>query len=697
MTIIRESAKLGDTEFVIETGRMARQANGAVTVRYGDSQVLCTATGGHEEGWLMCDYQENRWAAGQIPGGFFKREGKPSDKATKTSRLIDRPHRPLLPDGYEMQLVAWVVSADQVNDTDVLSITGASTALMVSDIPWDGPVAGVRVGLIEGDFVANPTFEERKHSDLDIVMACKPNQVVMVEGKADGITEDTMMDALDFGRDSVQDVLELQEKLADTAGKEKMDLELKTLDPDIKGEVAETVSSTLEDKLTIVDKQERTQAISQLKDQVIEDLEDEFPGESDDISEAFEEVKKETMRELVLEREERIDGRAFDEVRDIDCEVGLLPKAHGSALFTRGETQALVTTTLGTGRDYQQVDGLEGEYEKNFFLHYNFPPFCVGETWPFRSPKRREVGHGYLAERALRPSLPDLEDEFPYILRVVSDIMESNGSSSMASVCGGSLAMMDAGVPLEEPTAGIAMGLIKEGDQTAILTDILGDEDHMGDMDFKVAGTREGITTFQLDTKVDGLKDETLRQALEQAKDARLQILDVMTDTLSEPRSQLSHGAPRITSIDIDPSMIGAVIGSGGETIRGIEDTTGADVNIDEDGTVHVAAEDEESASQAIEIIEGLTAKPEKNKVYLGTVKATKNFGAFIEIIPGQEGLCHISELTEGRVDKVEDVLKKGDECLVKVLDYDPASEKIKLSRKEAIGEDADYDYVSEE
>lgn len=697
MTVIKEGAKLGDQQFTLETGKVAKQANGSVIVEYGDCQVLCTGTDGGPDGWLMADYIENRAAAGQIPGGFFKREGKPSGKATKTSRLIDRPIRPLLPDGYnrDTQVVAWVLSADQVYDTDVLSITGCSAALHISDVPFDGPVAGVRVGYVDGEFIANPTFEQRDESEMDIVLAASEDDVAMVEGKANEISEELMLDALDFGKEAVQDLIQVQHKLREMVGKEKMEVPDNSLDPDIEGAVSEFVEGELGDALTIADKEERSDAISALENDLEDELEDQFPDADDEISRAFDKIKKKTMRQNLVNEGQRIDGRDFDEVRPVDCEVGMLSEPHGSALFTRGETQAMVMTTLGTGRDYQRIDGLEGEFEKDFYLHYNFPPFCVGETWPFRSPKRREVGHGFLAERALKPILPDLEEEFPYIIRLVSDIMESNGSSSMASVCGGSLAMMDTGVPISRPAAGIAMGLVKEDDDIAILSDILGDEDHMGDMDFKVAGTREGITAFQLDTKIGGIDRETMDKALEQAREGRFEILDIMEDTLSEPRQGLSDSAPRILTVDIEPSQIGAVIGSGGETIRGIEETTGADVNIDDDGTVKITSSDEEAAQQAVEIVEGLTAKPEAGKVYLGEVKATKNFGAFIEILPGKEGLCHISELTEGRVDSVEDVLKAGDECLVKVLNYEASSGKIKLSRKEALGEEQDYDYIT--
>jgi polyribonucleotide nucleotidyltransferase len=701
MTIVREGALLGDTEFVIENGRMARQADGSVRVAYGDSQVLCTATdGGPGDDLpffpLLCDYVENYWSAGSIPGGYFKREGKPGDKATLTSRLIDRPTRPLFPDGYERdtQLVAWVVSADKVNDTDVLSITGCSAALMVSDLPWNGPIAGVRVGRVDGDFVANPTFEQREDSDLDLVMAVSQDAIVMVEGEGEEVSEDVLVDAMAYGEESVEDVLDLQEELADEVGKEKMDFEAPEIDDELEEAVREIAASDIEEAFSAGDKLEREDALDEIEEQTEQKLVEQFPERADQIGDAFDDLKKEVMRTKIHETQTRIDGRALDDIRPLDIEVGLIPEAHGSALFTRGETQALATSTLGTDDDELRVDSLEDDYEKNFFLHYNFPDFSVGETAPFRSTSRRETGHGMLAERALSPLMPDLED-FPYTIRVVSDILESNGSSSMASVCGGSLSLMDAGVGVEKPTAGIAMGLIKEDDDVHILTDIRGIEDHMGDMDFKIAGTHDGITAFQLDTKIEDLDRDTMEAALDQAQDARLEILDAMTDVLPEPRKELAPNAPRIIEIEIPTDKIGNVIGSGGKTIRSIQDETNTTINIDDDGTVSIAAQDQQSADQAIDIIEGLTAEPKEGETYLGTVQTVTGFGAFVEILPGTDGLCHISELTEGRVDEVEDVLKEGDECLVKVLDVG-SDGKIKLSRKDAMAEKAEAEEGAE-
>ncbi len=700
MAILREGAKFGDKELILETGRMARQANGSVVVQFGDCMVLCTATAGGLRPDLpffplICDYVENFWAAGAIPGGYFKREGRPGEKATKTCRLMDRPARPLFPDGYmnNTQLIAWVISADRVYDTDILSVTGASAALMISDIPWNGPIAGVRVGRIDGDFVAHPSFEQREESDLDLVMAVRDESIVMVEGKADQVPEGELVEALEFGRESVQDVLQLQHKLAEEVGKETMDYPTPERDEDLFGAVESAVEDKLQSAIQIPGKFERRNALDSLRDEAVAALSETYPERKDELKDAFGELKKKASRKLTVDTGIRIDGRKPAEVRDVTCEVGLVPKGHGSALFTRGETQTLVTTTLGTERDAKRMDTLEGDYSKSFMLHYNFPPFCVGEAKPLRGTSRRETGHGMLAERALKPSLPDQNEEFPYTIRVVSDVLESNGSSSMASVCGGSLAMMDAGVPIGFPTTGIAMGLIKEGDDVVILTDILGDEDHMGDMDFKVCGTEKGITAFQLDTKIEGVSKELMSEALEQARQGRLEILESMNEALAAPRKDLSPNAPRIISIQIPTSEIGTIIGSGGKTIRAIQETTGTTVNVDDDGTVLIASAGAEGAEQAIEIIEGLTEKPEEGTIYLGTVKTVVDFGAFIEILPETDGLCHISELTEGRVDKVEDVLKEGDECLVKVLNVDNRSGKIKLSRRAALaerGEDAE-------
>ena len=697
MAIIREGVRLGNQEIILETGRMAKQAGGAVVVQYGESQVLCTATMGGLRPLpffpLTCDYVENHWAAGEIPGGYLKREGRPSDKATLTSRLIDRPSRPLFPDGFknETQLIAWVLSADRINDTDVMSITGCSAALMISDIPWNGPVAGVRVGRIDGEFVANPTFEQRAQSQMDIVMAITPKAIVMVEGLADELPEHIMIDALEFGQKAVRDVLDLQIRLAEAVGKPKSSFESPKIDADILGLVNKKFSKKMAESVTIPVKQERYGALDDLKQEAVLALAEKFPDSEEHISEAVSSLKKETIRNMILKTGKRLDGRGLEDVRPISVEVGIVPRAHGSALFTRGETQALVTCTLGTEKDAQRVDLMEGDFTRSFMLHYNFPPFCVGEVGRLGGTKRRELGHGYLAERGLTATLPNLQTEFPYTVRIVSDVLESNGSSSMASVCGGSLALMDAGVPVKRPTAGIAMGLVTDGKKFAILSDILGDEDHVGDMDFKVVGTAEGITAFQLDTKVEGISRQVMTDALMQAKRGRDHILAKMNEALPEARQDLAPHAPRIVSIKIAPSTIGAVIGSGGSTIRGIQEATGTTINISDDGTVSIASTDARAAQQAIEIIEGLTATPEVGEVYMGTVRKIMDFGAFIEILPGTDGLCHISELTEGRVDKVEDVLQEGDEVLVKVLEIE-RNGKIRLSRRAALAEQGGSD-----
>lgn len=707
MTIIRESAICGGKEITLETGRMARQAAGSVVIQLADSQVLCTAAAADESKDasffpLTVNYQENFWAAGEIPGNFFRREGRPGDKATLTSRLIDRPCRPLFPDSYrdETQLIAWVISADKVNDTDVLSITGCSAALMLSDIPWEGPVAGVRVGLIDGEFVANPTFEERQKSDMDIVVVCTQHSIIMVEGEANEVPDSVVADALVFAQEAVQGLLDMQVRLAEKVGKPKRYVEPLPFDEDLYNRIKSRYESEIFAAVTVPEKIARYKGLALLKERVEEELLNDLPFVNDlsgdekkaftsDVGELFGQIKKEIVRALVINENKRLDGRALDEIRPITIETGLIPKAHGSALFTRGETQALVTLTLGTDKDAKLEDGLEGVFSKKFMLHYNFPPFCVGEARPMRSTSRREVGHGMLAERALTAGLPDLDSEFPYTVRIVSDILESNGSSSMASVCGGSLALMDGGVPVKFTTAGIAMGLIKEDDEIRILSDILGDEDHLGDMDFKVCGTEKGITAFQLDTKIAGISKETMLRALEQAKAGRIHILEKMKAALPAPRNSLNENAPRIITIQIAPSSIGAVIGQGGSTIRGIQEATGTQISIEDDGTVSIASSNAVAAQQAIEIIEELTATPEVGQDYLGTVQKVVDFGAFIEILPGTDGLCHISELTDGRVNRVEDVLREGDEVLVRVMAIDRGG-KIKLSRRAALADQGD-------
>lgn len=696
MGIIRESAMLGDQEFIVETGRMALQANGSVVVQYGRSQVLCTAVAGDVKDLgffpLTVNYQENMWAAGNIPGNYFRREGRPTDKATLTSRLIDRPCRPLFADGYmrDTQIICWVLSADKVNDPDVLGITAASCALMISDIPWAGPLVGVRVGRIDGKFVANPTFEQRAASDLDVVLAVSQDAIVMVEGEAEEVDLEIMLEALEYGREMAQPMLQLQLELAKQIGRTKMEVTPKVPDADIASAVDKAARKKVVKAMTILDKLERYAALDALKAEVVEKLGSKYEGREKELKGAYSDLKKSIVRTMVAKDKKRIDGRGPEDIRSITCEVGLIPGAHGSALFTRGETQALVTTTLGSDRDSQRTETLEGMIERRFMLHYNFPPFCVGEVRFMRSTSRRETGHGMLAERALVASLPDLENDFPYTVRVVSDIMGSNGSSSMASVCGGSLAMMDAGVPLKRPTAGIAMGMIREGKDLTILSDILGDEDHLGDMDFKVCGTSQGITAFQLDTKIAGITREVMTNALRQARQGIDHILGEMAKTMTEARAELSANAPRITTIKIPGDTIGLVIGQGGKTIKSMQEATGATIKIEDEGgigVVSISSSDAVATQQVIEIIEGLTAEPEIGKIYLGTVKKILDFGAFIEILPGKDGLCHVSELTEGRVNNVEDVLREGDECMVKVLDVERG--KIRLSRRAALADSA--------
>lgn len=699
MAIIRESALLGDKELTIETGRMAKQANGSVLIQYGETVVLVTATEGGPRPHLpffpmTVEYVEKSYSAGRIPGGYFKREGRLGEHEILTCRLIDRPIRPLFGKGYrnDTQIIATVLSMDQENEADVLAITGASAALTVSDIPWSGPVAGVRVGRVGGEFIANPTLSQRAESDMDIVMAVTPEATIMVEGEAAELSEETMLAALDFGRESVQAVLDLQVRLREAVGKEKLVFTAKELNPEIVEAVQNRVKDTIVDAMTVKEKFARRNALEALKAETVEALLPDFEDVEDaekTLKAAFEKTLKATMRHRIVAKGQRIDGRTTTDIRNITTEVGVLPRTHGSSLFTRGETQTLVTTTLATLRESQRYDTLHGQETRDFLLHYNFPPYSVGETRPVRGPGRREVGHGNLAWRALEKVIPKTDadvDPWPYMIRIVSEVLESNGSSSMASVCGGTMALMDAGVPIKAPVAGIAMGLIKEGDDIAVLSDILGDEDHMGDMDFKVCGSEKGITAFQLDTKIAGISRETMKNALLQARDGRLHILKEMLKALDEPRTELSAHAPRIITLKIKPSQIGAVIGSGGKTIRGIIDQTGVSIDVQDDGTVNIASANEAMANKAIDIVKSLTQEPEVGKVYMGIVKRIVDFGAFVEILPGTDGLCHVSELTDGRVDKVEDVLTEGEEALVKVVSIDRYG-KIRLSRREALAE----------
>jgi len=689
MSIIRESVDVGSVTITLETGRIAKQAHGAILISVGETMVLVTACGNTEERPgidffpLTCDYIEKTFAAGKIPGGFFKREGRPRDEEVLTSRLIDRPCRPLFPDGYrcDTQVIATVLSVDKVNPSDILSLTAASAALHLSNIPWAGPIAGVRVGRVDGKFIAFPTFEQIEKSDLDLIVAASRDAIVMVEGGADEISEDDLVDALMFAHKSVQPLIDLQERMREAVGQPKRSFTAKRPSDALVARVREVAAEGIKDAGRTRVKQDRYAKFKALSKQTVETLAAEFPGEEKFIKEAFHDLQSHTMRTMIVDERVRIDGRDTVTVRPISSEVGWLPRVHGSALFTRGETQGIVTVTLGTSQDEQKIDALTGERWKRFLLHYNFPPYSVGEVKPMRSPGRREVGHGNLAERALARMIPTSE-QFPYTIRIVSEITESNGSSSMATVCGGALALMDAGVPIRAPVAGVAMGLIKEGDKFAVLTDILGDEDHLGDMDFKVCGTKKGVTAIQMDIKIEGLSREILAQALEQARAGRLHILGRMLDTLSAPRAELSKYAPRITTIKVKPDQIRLVIGPGGKTIKAIVDQTGVAIDIEDDGTVNIASSDPVAVQRAIDIVRGLTAEAEIGATYKGTVKRLMEFGAFVEIFPGTEGLVHVSELAHERVEKVGDVVKEGDVIDVKVLSVEDGTGKIRLSRR---------------
>jgi polyribonucleotide nucleotidyltransferase len=677
----------------IETGRMAKQADGAAFVRYGESAVLATAVSAREpraEGDffpLTCDYIERTYAAGKIPGGFFKREGRPTEKETLTSRLIDRPHRPLFPKGYlcDTQIIATAVSHDQENDPDVLAMVAASTALTVSDIPFNGPIATVRVGRIHGQFVANPTNTQREQSDLEVIIAGSREAIVMVEAGAREVPESVMIEALLFGHLALQPLIDLQEELRRRVGRPRRAFTPLSQPAGLAEKLKAMVEGGVSEAIRLTGKHERRDALKVIRGEATAALLPGFPEQEKEIKKAFESLEKAIIRRRMLTEQVRLDGRGPADIRPITIDVGLLPRAHGSALFTRGETQALVATTLGTGEDMQRIDALEGDFFKRFMLHYNFPPYSTGEVKFLRGPGRREIGHGVLAERAIRPVLP-AEEQFPYAIRIVSDILESNGSSSMATVCGASLSLMDAGVKIMAPVAGIAMGLIKEGEQVAIISDILGDEDHLGDMDFKVAGTEAGVTALQMDIKIGGVTRAILETALRQAREGRLHVLRKMKEALPAPRPELSVYAPRITVIHIRPEKIREVIGPGGKVIKGIVEQTGVKIDVEDSGKVSIASTDCRAVEKAIKIIREITQEAEVGKLYMGKVKKITDFGAFVEIFPGTDGLVHISQLSEKRVARVEEVLKEGDEVLVKVLDVD-RSGKIRLSRKEALGQ----------
>ena len=677
----------------IEVGKVAKQADGAALVRYGETVVLVTSVAARDLKLdtdffpLTVDYQEKTFAAGKIPGGFFKREGRPSEKEILTCRLIDRSIRPLFAEGLrcETQVIATVLSADRENDPDIVAMLGASVALHVSDIPFNGPLAGVRVGRNRGQWVINPTQAQLDESDLDIFLSGSNDAIVMVEGGAQIVSEDEILEALFAGHQAIQPLIEVQEQLRREIGKAKREVPLARLDAAVVRRIEDLALAKLKQALEVPEKLERYKRIAEIKAEVVPQVLAEFPDKPKDIKNGFEELKRNVFRGLVIQQDRRIDGRGLKDIRPITCEVEVLPRTHGSALFTRGETQALVVTTLGTTSDEQRVDALIGEHFKKFMLHYNFPPFSVGEVKFLRGPGRREIGHGNLAERALVPVLP-AEEGFPYTIRIVSEILESNGSTSMATVCGGSLSLMDAGVPVTAPVAGIAMGLIKEGEHVRVLSDILGDEDHLGDMDFKVAGTAEGVTSLQMDIKISGVNRDVMRQALHQAKEGRLHILGVMNGTLAEPRSNVSGHAPRIITFKVKPDKIREIIGPGGKVIRGIIEATGVKIDVEDDGTVRIASVYEEASKKAIEMVQRIAAEAEVGKIYRGTVRKIVEFGAFVEILPGTDGLIHISQLAPERVRKVTDVLKEGDEVMVKVLEIDRQG-KIRLSRKEALEE----------
>jgi len=691
MNIIKKEVEVGGRILSFETGRYAKQANGAVMVRYGDTMVLVTAVASEEVKAdqdffpLQVEYREKTSAAGKIPGGFFKREGKPSEKEILSARLCDRPIRPLFPDNFmnETQVIATVFSYDGENDADVLAACGASAALTISDIPFDGPMAEVRVGRIDGAFVINPTHAQIQVSDLELVVAGTSDSIMMVEGEAKELSEEEILDALRFAHEEIKKIVAVQLEFRDEAGKQKWTVPIPQIDENLKNDVYNLAYEKFKEIVySILTKEERSLKNKELKEYVISNLIEKYPEQEKVIGDILHDMEKELMRTRILKEGIRLDGRKTHEIRPITIELSLLPRTHGSALFTRGETQSLTTVTLGTKNDEQLIDGLHQEYTKKFMLHYNFPPFSVGEVGKISGVGRREIGHGNLAERSLKQVFPS-EDIFPYTVRVISDILESNGSSSMATVCAGSLAMMDAGVPIKTAVSGIAMGLVKEGNEYSILSDILGNEDHLGDMDFKVAGTANGITGFQMDIKIQGISFEIMEKALKQAKEGRLIILEKMNQAIQSPRPNLSPFAPRLIKVKVDKEQIGLIIGSGGKTVQGMQRLFDVEIYIDEDGTVNIAASNKENAQKCKEYIKKLTATPEVGEIYDGVITKIMDFGAFVEILPGKEGLLHISQIDNKRVQKVTDYFKVGDKVTVKLLKVEDG--KYSLSRKDLL------------
>ncbi|MDO9465208.1 MAG: polyribonucleotide nucleotidyltransferase [bacterium] len=686
--------KIGDRDLIIETGKLAKQADGAVTVRCGDTIILATVVCSKttREGMdyfpLSVDYREKTYAAGKIPGGFFKREGRPTEKEILTSRLIDRPIRPLFPDMFrnELQIMIAVLSADEFTDPDVLAMVGASAAMGISDIPFFKPIGAVRIGRINGEFIINPSYEQIEQSELAFVVAGTKDAITMVEGDGKGVSEEVSLDALKVAHTHIVKITEVIEELIAKCGKTKRTIEIMNISQELESAIKELAVDKILQANKMTDRSKRRDLLDNLLTEIKDKLSEKYPEQENAISYVFDKIEKEEVRRKILDDGKRIDGRSPEEIRPITCEIGVLPRTHGSAVFTRGETQSLAVTTLGTSEDGQRIDGLRGDSEKTFMLHYNFPAFSVGEARPNRGPGRREIGHGALAERAIRPVMPSSEN-FPYTVRIVSDILESNGSSSMATVCGGVLSLMDAGVPIKESVAGVAMGLIKEEDRFVVLTDISGLEDHIGDMDFKVTGTREGITAFQMDIKMEGITHEIMGKCLSQAKEARLKILDKMADAISEPRKEVSLYAPRIFTMQVNTDKIGKVIGPGGKTIKKIVLDTGVKIDIDDQGKVSIASADKEQLDKAIDIVKKLVEDVEVGKTYDSVVKKVTNFGAFAEVLPGQEGLIHVSQLSNAYIKNVDDVVKVGDKLTVKVMEIDSQG-RINLSRKAVMDEE---------